>query len=89
MNQSGLTLLVREDCDLCEQMRAELVQLAQAIQLPALHMQDVDSDPELQRRYGLKVPVLLLDGQLVASAHLNRNDLARLLARHDRAGRSI
>jgi hypothetical protein len=83
MDPSGLTLLIREDCELCEQMRAELAQLAAVIQLPVLRLQDVDGDPELQRRYGLKVPVLLLDGQLVAATHLDRADLARLLARRD------
>lgn len=83
MHDVGLTLLVREDCNLCDHMLADLTQLGASIQLPTLCTQDVDSDPELQRRYGLKVPVLLLDGQLVASVHLNRLELARLLARRD------
>jgi hypothetical protein len=40
---------------------------------------DVDGDPELVRRYGLSVPVLLLDGTVVCKHHLDAEELIRLL----------
>jgi len=78
---SRLTLLHREDCGLCEEMRAELEVLGRSVALPPLELVDVDSDPELARRYGLNVPVLLLDGTVVCRHRLDAPELTRLLRR--------
>ena len=48
---------------------------------PAVRIVDVDSDPELQRQFGLKVPVLLLDGSVVCHYTLNSKELLRLVGR--------
>jgi hypothetical protein len=40
---------------------------------------DVDTDPELQRRHGLHVPVLLLDGTVVCRHRLDSDELLRIL----------
>ena len=69
----------RQDCDLCDEMLAELDVLGRRIPLPPLEIVDVDGDPELQRRYGLNVPVLLLDGTLVCKHRLDADELQRLL----------
>jgi hypothetical protein len=49
-----------------------------------LHERDVREDPELERRYLLEIPVLLLGGEEVArhraTAEELRSRLARLLA---------
>jgi hypothetical protein len=74
-----LTLLTREGCGLCDDMLQSLSGLRAELQLPPLTLQDVDEDPELQRRYGLRVPVLLLDGERVAEATLDVQELKRLL----------
>lgn len=71
-------LLVREDCELCEQMQHDLAGLAGSVALPALTISDVDSDPDLQRRFGLKVPVLLWDGQPIAATRLDPVEIRRL-----------
>jgi len=60
-------------------MLAELQALGRTLALPPLQVVDVDSDPELQRRYGLHVPVLLLDGTVVCRHHLDAPELRRLL----------
>jgi hypothetical protein len=78
---TGLTLLMRADCGLCEQMLAELKTLAAQAPLPPLTLMDVDSDPRLQRRYGLKIPVLLLGSSPVCSQRLDAAELLRLLKR--------
>ena len=74
-----LTLLYREDCGLCEEMLSELEQLGQRVALPPLESLDVDSDPELARRHGLHIPVLLLDGTVVCRTRLDSDELTRLL----------
>jgi len=74
-----LTVVHRQDCDLCDEMVAELQSLGRKIQLPPLSIVDVDADPELVRRYGLNVPVLLLDGTVVCRHRLDVDELRRLL----------
>jgi hypothetical protein len=69
----------RQDCELCDQMVAELSALGRREALPPLEVVDVDADPELQRRHGLTVPVLLLDGTVVCRQHLQPDELLRIL----------
>jgi predicted thioredoxin/glutaredoxin len=77
--ESRLTVVHRQDCDLCEEMVAELKALNSTVRLPPIEVIDVDGDPELQRRYGLNVPVLLLDGTVVCKHRLDPEELIRLL----------
>lgn len=77
----GLVVLSRDGCHLCEQMLLELAALEQAGRIPAIQVLDVDSDPELARQYGLKVPVLLFHGSVVSHYTLNSNELLRILGR--------
>jgi len=60
-------------------MLAELAALARSVALPPLDVLDVDTDAELARRYGLHVPVLLLDGSLVCRHRLDVPELRRIL----------
>jgi len=80
MPLGSLTLVHRRDCALCEEMLAELTALARSTPLPPLEVVDVDADPQLKRRHGLDVPVLLLDGTVVCRHRLDRTELRRLLA---------
>jgi hypothetical protein len=74
-----LTLLQRHDCELCEQMLAALQRLKTTLALPAIEVLDVDADPQLKRRHGFDVPVLLLDGTVVCRHRLEESELRRLL----------
>jgi Glutaredoxin-like domain (DUF836) len=78
--QARLMLLTREGCGLCEEMLLELTALRSRMPaLPAVQLVDVDADATLQQRWGLKLPVLLLDGALVCAARLDTPELLRLL----------
>ena len=77
--ESQLTVVHRQDCDLCDEMVAALAALNHKIRLPPVKIVDVDGNPELARRYGLNVPVLLLDGTVVCKHHLDAEELIRLL----------
>jgi glutaredoxin len=78
---AGLVVLSREGCGLCEDMLRALAELERAQSIPAVTVVDVDSDPELARQFGLKVPVLLLDGSAICHYTLNSKELLRLVGR--------
>ena len=78
MLPAGLVVLSREGCGLCEEMLRELAQLELAGSIPSVTVVDVDTDPELATRFGLKVPVLMLDGSAICHYTLNSKELLRL-----------
>jgi hypothetical protein len=78
---AGLVVVSREGCGLCEDMLQALAELERDPGLPPITVIDVDSDPELTRQYGLKVPVLLLDGSVICHYTLNSQELLRLVGR--------
>ena len=76
---SGLVVVSREGCGLCQDMLHALADLERTHGLPQVTVLDVDSDPELVRQFGLKVPVLLLDGSVICHYTLNSHELLRLI----------
>ena len=74
-----LVLLSRAECELCERLLTGLTALRARVPLPAVELVDVDSDPLLARRWGLQVPVLLLNGTRVCGPELDAPELLRLL----------
>ena len=57
-----LILYTRRDCCLCEEMKCIVREVAAGTPLSFQEI-DVDSSPELQRRYGDQVPVLFINGR--------------------------
>lgn len=74
-----LVLLTRAECELCERLLLELDALRERVPIPAVTLVDVDTDPLLQRRWGLRVPVLLLDGECLCEQRLDVPEMLRLL----------
>jgi hypothetical protein len=69
--QEPLVLYVREDCPLCDQFAIELgLELDGAMDL--IRFVDVDADPELATRYGLRVPVLECRGVVAGEGRFDR-----------------
>ena len=79
MSEARLTVVHRHDCQLCDEMLAELSALGRTLALPPIDVVDVDADPLLRRRHGLDVPVLLYAGAVVCRHRLDRGELLRLL----------
>lgn len=75
-----LAIYTREGCSLCEEMIAEAQAQASGRGL-TIEILDVDADERARARYGLKVPVLLADGEPVCSGRLDADLLADLLLR--------
>ncbi len=76
-----LRLLTRAGCELCDQMREQLAELAGRCALPPVVLSDVDDDPRRQRRYGLKIPVLLWGDEAIAVTRLDPEEILRLFRR--------
>jgi glutaredoxin len=74
-------LYSRPDCRLCEEMLLALQSLPQARGI-AVDLVDVDSEPAARRRYGHKIPVLLLGGELVCHGHFDAEEVSKALAHH-------
>jgi hypothetical protein len=72
-------LLTRPECGLCEHFLDELQAFAPGFPLPPLKVVDVDDYPELARRYGLDIPVLLWEGVMVCQHRFDAAELARML----------
>lgn len=73
----SLILYYRQDCHLCEQMLAEIHALYDGNL--DVRMVDVDSEPSLQAKYRLKVPVLVAGGQELCYGRLDRASLENFL----------
>lgn len=72
-----LTLYSRPECHLCESLLAELVPLLAADVV--VETVDVDSSVALERRYGLRIPVLT-SGEIELSGYpLDRDRVERFL----------
>ena len=71
------TLVGRVDCHLCETMHEQL-QSYLGSGAPVIEILDVDRDPDLKRRFGHKVPVLMLDGEVVCFGRFDRAEVERL-----------
>jgi thiol-disulfide isomerase/thioredoxin len=78
-DSAALLLLTRPECGLCDEFDRELHEIAQELPLPPVVRLNVDSDPELARRHGLDIPVLLWGGVKVCQHRLDRAELIRLL----------
>lgn len=75
-----LKLLSRPGCHLCVEMRRQ-VDTILADRPRTWEEVNVDSDPELARRYGDSIPILFVNGRLFAKVRLPRLALALRLRR--------
>jgi glutaredoxin len=57
----AVTLYTRAGCHLCEEAE-RVLRAEQAVTAFWLELVDVDRDPALARRYGVRVPVVAVDG---------------------------
>ena len=76
-----LTLYSRPGCHLCDEMKALVQRVARAAGVAAtIEEVDISADAELEARYGLEIPVLLVDGKKAAKFRVTESELTRLLA---------
>ncbi len=68
---SGLVLYVREGCHLCDQFLLDLT-VDVGGDVEELRVLDVDHDPDLASRFGLRVPVLEAHGVVLCEGVYDR-----------------
>jgi hypothetical protein len=76
-------LYSRPGCGLCEELLSELTQMPAARGIP-IDVVDVDLQAEARARYGHKIPVLLLAGELVCHGRLDPEEVDKAIAHHRR-----
>ena len=74
----AVTIYSRPGCHLCDEMKA-LVRNASLSTPLALEEVDISLDPALEARYGLEIPVLMIDGKKVAKGRVTEQQLTRML----------
>jgi thiol-disulfide isomerase/thioredoxin len=73
-----LTIYSKPGCHLCDDMKQVVIRLSESIPL-RLEEIDISQDPELEARYGLEIPVLMVDGRKAAKYRISDGELRRLL----------
>ncbi|HJS72205.1 MAG TPA: glutaredoxin family protein [Acidimicrobiia bacterium] len=58
MRSLSVRFLTRQGCHLCDQARPYVTRAARLMNVAVVEV-DIDTDPELVARYGLRIPVIL------------------------------
>jgi hypothetical protein len=73
------TVYSRPDCSLCEQLLHDLAELLPPEEASRVTVVDIGQDPELERKYGMRIPVLAADGEFVCAYRLDGARVRQLL----------
>ena len=83
----ALTLYSRAGCHLCDEMKAVVTRVVRELETPVtIDEVDISTDADLEARYGLEIPVLMVDGKKAAKYRIAEDELVRVMA--GRAGRA-
>ena len=74
-----LTIYSKPGCHLCEEMKTVVRRAIPAGADVAIDEIDISGDPSLLERYGLEIPVLLIDGKKVAKFRVTEAEVRRML----------
>jgi glutaredoxin len=81
-----LTLYSRPGCHLCDEMKAVIARVVRTLPPPAgaagaVNLTDIDisGDAELEDRYGLEIPVLMINGKKAAKYRVDEGALRRMI----------
>ena len=79
-----LTIYSKPGCHLCDEMKSTVRRvLCTRPAEPTISVEDIDisGDPALLDRYGLEIPVLLIDGRKAAKYRVSEEELTQMLDR--------
>jgi glutaredoxin len=83
----ALTIYSRPGCHLCDEMKTIVRRVARSVTAPiTIEEIDISADPELESRYGVEIPVLLVNGKKAAKYRVSEEDLTRILTRRHGKG---
>src|SRR5262249_42753417 len=77
----ALTIYSRPGCHLCEEMKATIERTLRRGAPDEVSVEEIDisSDADLETRYGLEIPVLLVNGRKAAKYRVSEGELTRIL----------
>ena len=76
----AFTIYSRPGCHLCDEMKAVVERVAGSTTPAAtVDVIDISSDPDLESRYGLEIPVLLVNGKKAAKYRVAAEELRRIV----------
>ena len=79
-NRPHVVLYTKPGCHLCDEARREMAR-AGCRDLFTYEEVDINSDPELRRRYGWDIPVVLIDGAHAFKHSLTADEFRRAVLR--------
>ena len=75
-----ITIYSRPGCHLCDEMKAVVRRTLEGTRTMArVEEVDISTDPDLEARYGVEIPVLLVDGRKAAKYRISERELTRIL----------
>ena len=74
-----LTLLTRSRCPLCEKMKAVIRNVQQSQRL-TINEIDISTQPDLEKKWGMDVPILLRENRVVAKHKVSSQRLIEIVA---------
>jgi hypothetical protein len=74
----AVTVYSRPRCHLCDEMKAVVDRVARWVPI-TIDIIDISNDPQLEARYGLEIPVLLVNGRKAAKYRVTEEELRRIL----------
>jgi glutaredoxin len=75
-----LRIYTKPGCHLCDEMKEVVLRVLGGRDHISLEEIDISSDPALVERYGLEIPVLMIEGKKVAKFRVTEELLTRMLA---------
>ena len=86
-----LTMYSRPGCHLCDDMKTVVRRTIDRLPQGTFEIDEIDisTDPELEARYGVEIPVLLVDGRKVAKYRIREDELARIVTARSDAGSRV
>ncbi len=77
-----LTIYSRPGCHLCDDMKATVLRAVRESRAAATVSEvDISTDPDLEARYGLEIPVLMAEGIKLAKYRVTEAEVRRMLER--------
>jgi glutaredoxin len=74
-----LAIYTKPGCHLCEEMKGIVQRVLRGHHESSLEEIDISSDAALLERFGVEVPVLMVDGRKVAKYRITEAELTRKL----------
>ena len=83
----ALTLYSKPGCHLCDDMKVVIDRVISSLaESVTIEIVNITTDPALEARYGLEIPVLLVNGKKAAKARITEDELRRVLAGRELKG---